>query len=194
MTSPSKAPVVEPDPVRLELEEDLARLGAAVGRLVAGVGEIGTDASVRGRRDAGSFIARLDALGYPRRDAVAIMDGTSGETLRRRISLVGDRDFTPRALGSSRPGLIADVREVLSFELPIILHRWAFDQLVGLWLGGMELAASQVISFQRSYLQVEGDLMVRVSKVLSDPRVQMGAVREQNVAPRDPEDRRLPAI
>lgn len=171
---------------------DTTRLTTAVNALQDHIGQLGTDDSALKRIGAKEFLDRLIAekRATPPPQIVAIFDAPSGYTQRRRIVLIGT-PIPPRSFDEgTRAELGEHVNTVLDYELPLVLHRWAFDQVMGPRLREMELSASAVISVQRSLLMVDGNLMVRVGKVVSDPRAQMVSLREQTVLNPDQDDAR----
>jgi hypothetical protein len=173
-------------------EPTLDDLAAIVTRMQASVGQVGTDSAVLGRVGAAGFPDRIAAAGGVGKpvDVVAVLDAPSGRTERRRVVLVGD-ELPPRRFdAATRGSLRDDINALLAFELPVVLHRWVFDQVMNAGLAGMELSASAVISVQRSLLLVRGNLMVRIGKVVSDPRAQMVSLREQTVLNPELEDLR----
>ncbi len=172
---------------------DTTRLTEAVNALQDALGQVGTDASALDRIGAQDFleVMRLAGRATPPPEVVAILDSPSGYTQRRRIVLIGTRTAPKRFEPSTRAMLGKHINTVLDYELPVVLHRWAFDQVMDAWLGEMQLSASAVISVQRSLLLVKGDLMVRVGKVVSDPRAQMVSLREQTVLNPEQDDARF---
>lgn len=171
-------------------DHDLAPLTAAVSALQSALGQIGTDASALDRVGAEQFLQTLDPSGRTTTapEVVAILDSPSGYTQRRRIVFLGTAMAPRRFDAQQRVELARHIDTVLDFEIPVVLHRWAFDQVMSAWLGDMELSATAVISVQRSLLLVRGDLMVRLGKVVSDPRAQMVSLREQTVLNPDLDD------
>lgn len=162
----------------------------AILALMGAVGLLGTDASALERVGASDVVDAITQA-YAPPEVVAIMDSPSGFTQRRRIVMVGART-TPRRFDEAlRRSLGEAINTVLDRELPLVLPRWAFDQVMTEWLGDMELSATAVISVQRSLILVRGDLMVRVGKVLSDPRAQMVSLREQTVLNLEVDDPRV---
>jgi hypothetical protein len=172
---------------------DTTRLTEAVNALQDALGQVGTDASALDRIGAQDFleVMRLNGRQTTRPEVVAILDSPSGYTQRRRIVLIGTRISPKRFEPPTRAALGRHINTVLDYELPVVLHRWAFDQVMDAWLGEMQLSASAVISVQRSLLLVKGDLMVRVGKVVSDPRAQMVSLREQTVLNPEQDDARF---
>jgi hypothetical protein len=173
------------------VDAKIEELVVAVNALRCAVGQVGTDASALERVEAERFMNRLGlAAGqYPPPQLVAIVDTPAGFTRRRAIVLLGDGP-TPKCFNrEARLALGANVVKVLEFELPVILPRWAFDQVEASELATMELSASTVISVQRSVLLVRGELMVRVGKVISDPRAQMVSMQEPTLSRSDPDSR-----
>jgi hypothetical protein len=181
--SPARTPATAAD--------KFERLVAAVRALRTTVGQVGTDASALERVEAQPFMGRLGIASgeYPPPQLVAIMDTPAGFTRRRPIVLLGGAAAPQRFDDDAREKLGAHVLTVLEFELPVILPRWAFDQVTAPDLANMELSASTVISVQRSLLLVKGELMVRVGKVISDPRAQMVSMQEPTVSRSDGESR-----
>jgi len=171
---------------------DTTRLTGAVDALQGALGQVGTDASAVHRIGAQDFLDRLrDSARKITPDFVAILDSPSGYTQRRRIVLIGTPIAPKRFEPPMRAELGRHINTVLDYELPVVLHRWAFDQVMDAWLGEMQLSASAVISVQRSLLLVRGHLMVRVGKVVSDPRAQMVSLREQTVLNPEQDDARF---
>lgn len=172
---------------------DTTRLTEAVNALQDALGQVGTDASALDRIGADDFLEtmRVNGRQTTRPEVVAILDSPSGYTQRRRIVLIGVLTSPKRFDAATRSSLGRHINTVLDYELPVVLHRWAFDQLMDAWLGEMQLSASAVISVQRSLLMVRGNLMVRVGKVVSDPRAQMVSLREQTVLNPDQDDARF---
>lgn len=177
-----------------------AALAAAIWELAGAAGLVATDNSVRDRKDAAEFMRALESLPpaeltrdsawlqwYPKTPlstdaAWTTLDLPSGRSERVKLVLLSNEAGRPAELSEAeRKRLRDNVETVLEFELPVILPRWFFDQVMGPWLGEMRLSASMVLSVQRSVVVVNGDLMVRLTKMMSDPRSQMVSMREQTV-------------
>ncbi|MDB4932431.1 MAG: hypothetical protein JWM10_4915 [Myxococcaceae bacterium] len=182
---------MSPTPTRTPMTaaEKIARLVTAVTQLRDTVGQVGTDASALDRVEASDFLLSLGLRSgeFPAPQLVAIVDTPAGFTRRRPIVLLGATPTARRFDDATRAALGVHVFTVLEFELPVILPRWAFDQVHAPQLGDMQLSASTVISVQRSLLLVDRRLMVRVGKVISDPRAQMGSMQEPTLLPVDPD-------
>lgn len=179
----------------------IPELAAAIAELVDLVGFVATDHSVRERKNAQVLMDELRVRGRVPTSAWAAIDLPTGRSEELKL-LVLQKDCLPRRFNAehSRKGdaparqfnagvdilgealcVLDDLLVAMEFELPLIIPRWAFDQVIGDWLATMQLSASMVLSTQRTVLVVDGDLMVRVSKMMSDPRLQMVSLREQTV-------------
>jgi hypothetical protein len=160
----------------------LDTLADAVDRLTRTVGLVGTDASVLQRVNADLLTRRLATRKVAYEETSASIDLPSGRSGRVRLLLV-ERGASPARtfLPGELDDIVYDIGQVMDAEMPVILPRWAFDQVMRAWLGEMQLSASMVLSIQRSVIMVKRILMVRVSKMISDPRSQMVSLREQTV-------------
>ncbi len=163
-------------------DDPFEKLAKAIGTLKEIVGNVGTDAASGQRANASLLTARLDAKNLFPKVVTASIDLPSGRSGRLRVlSLRTEnyraRGFTPKEVDD----VIEAIQVVMEAEMPVILPRWAFDQVMRSWLSEMQLSASMVLSNQRSVVMIDRMLMVRVSKMMSDPRSQMVTLREQTV-------------
>lgn len=174
----------------------IADLAKEIWKLWELVGYIATDHAVLDRTNAPKLLAELarpplrdnGELVEPPPEALepelnrTTIDLPEGRTEGLRISELRRPGFHARKLSDEeREQVEASMKVVLDFEIPVIVPRWAFDQVIGPWLGKMDLSASFVLSIQRTILVIDGELMVRVGKMLSDPRSQMVSLRPQTV-------------
>ncbi len=161
----------------------IEKLAVAIGRLVTIVGHVATDAVANKRANADMLKASL-RKDYPDpKELSASIDLPSGRSGRLRVlSLRKEERVKARGFSEEEvQQLIVDIQTVMEAEMPVILPRWAFDQVIRPWLGEMQLSASMVLSNQRTVLMVDNMLMVRISKMMSDPRSQMVTLQEQTV-------------
>lgn len=157
-------------------------LASAINELTNTVGLVGTDAAVLQRVNADLLTGRLATLGVEYEETNASIDLPSGRSGRLKVLFVAKRSSPARAFEVDEVKRIVElIGLVMDAEMPVILPRWAFDQVMRPWLGEMQLSASMVLSVQRTVVMVKQVLMVRVSKMISDPRSQMVSLREQTV-------------
>lgn len=163
-------------------ENPLQTLAQAISDLTTIVGVVGTDASLLQRVNASQLTKHLDRVSLYPVENTASIDLPSGRSGRLKVLFVERGPAMARAFSPDDIKLLVDgMQIVMEAEMPVILPRWAFDQVMRAWLGEMQLSASMVLSNQRTVVMVERTLMVRVSKMMSDPRSQMVSLREQTV-------------